>query len=160
MNQLNTLSYYIATWFKVGLWPKMPGTWGSLMALPPALIISILWGVNGLVIASALFLVIGTLATYFVLHTTIEDDPSFVVIDEVVGQWMVLWFAGSDLRFWLLAFVLFRVFDILKPHPIKQLEIYFAEGNNLSKAIGIMIDDVMAASYAMVCLIILKMMFA
>lgn len=160
MRQLNTISYYLATWFKVGLWPKMPGTWGSLMALPPALVISLIWGYKGLVIASLLFFMIGLIATYFVLHTTTDEDPSFVVIDEVVGQWVVLWVAGTDLRFWFVGFVLFRVFDIIKPHPIKQLESHFALGNNISKSFGIMIDDIMAASYAMVCLIILKMMFA
>lgn len=159
MNQLNTIAYYIATWFKVGLWPKMPGTWGSLMSLPPAVLLHFIWGTNGLVIMSLLLFIIGLIATYFVLHTTIEDDPSFVVIDEVVGQWVVLWVAGTDLRLWLLGFILFRVFDILKPHPIKQLETQFANGNNASKAFGIMIDDIMAASYAMICLIIIKIMF-
>jgi phosphatidylglycerophosphatase A len=100
--------------------------------------------------------ILGIVSSYFVLFATLESDPSFIVIDEVAGQWLVLCAAGNDIRFWIAGFVLFRLFDILKPYPIKQIETYFSEGSQLSKATGIMVDDIMAAIYAIACLWILK----
>lgn len=73
-----------------------------------------------------------------------EHDPGIVVIDEVVGQWVTV--AGvADLSWgsWLAAFFLFRLFDIVKPPPVKQLE-------RLSGGAGIVADDVMAGAYAAV----------
>jgi phosphatidylglycerophosphatase A len=160
MHMINTVSYWIATWFKVGLWPKMPGTWGSLMAIPAAAVLYVAFGLQGLVIATFIAFILGIISSYFVLYSTLDSDPSFIVIDEVAGQWLVLWAAGNDIRFWIIGFALFRVFDILKPAPIKHIELYFADGSRLSKATGIMVDDIAAAGYAMVCIWILKLMFA
>jgi phosphatidylglycerophosphatase A len=160
MNVINSVSYWIATYFKVGLWPKMPGTWGSLMALPLGAVIYFIFGIKGLMIGTFIAFVLGIIASYFVLYSTLDPDPSFIVIDEVAGQWLVLWAAGNDIRFWLLGFILFRVFDILKPYPIKDIELYFADGTQASKATGIMVDDIVAGLYAIICLWILKLMFA
>jgi phosphatidylglycerophosphatase A len=160
MNVINSVSYWIATYFKVGLWPKMPGTWGSLMALPLGAVIYFIFGLKGLMIATFIAFVLGIIASYFVVYSTLDPDPSFIVIDEVAAQWLVLWAAGNDIRFWLLGFILFRVFDILKPYPIKDIEVYFANGTQASKATGIMVDDIVAGLYAIVCLWILKLMFA
>ncbi|MCP5322768.1 MAG: phosphatidylglycerophosphatase A [Candidatus Paracaedibacteraceae bacterium] len=159
MNVINSVSYWIATWFRVGLWPKMPGTWGSLMAMPVAALLYLAFGLKGLMISTLIAFILGAITTYFVLFTTIDADPSFIVIDEVVGQWIVLWVAGTDIRFWFLAFLLFRVFDILKPYPIKRIEKYFEDGSQFSKATGIMVDDIVAAGYSIICLWILKIMF-
>ncbi|MDP3935402.1 MAG: phosphatidylglycerophosphatase A [Alphaproteobacteria bacterium] len=160
MNTLNTISYWIATWFKVGLWPKMPGTWGSLMAIPAAALLYFIFGVKGLMIATFIVFILGIVSSYFVLYSSLDSDPSFIVIDEVAGQWLVLWAAGNDIRFWIVGFVLFRLFDILKPFPIKPIETYFAEGSQLSKATGIMVDDIAAAIYAIACLWALRLMFS
>lgn len=160
MSFVNRLSYWIATWFKVGLWPRMPGTWGSLMAIPPAALIYLGFGSKGLIIATIIVFLLGLIATYFVLYSTLDTDPSFVVIDEVVGQWLVLWAVGSDIRFWFLGFIFFRVFDILKPYPIRDIENYYADGAQFSKSMGIMMDDIAAGGYSIVCLCVLKIMFA
>lgn len=159
MNIVNTISYWIATYFKVGLWPKMPGTWGSLMALPLGGLVYIVFGLKGLMIATFVAFILGILASYFVLYSTLDPDPSFIVIDEVAGQWLVLWATGSDIRFWVVGFILFRAFDILKPYPIKDIEAYFADGTQASRATGIMVDDIVAALYAIICVWILKIMF-
>lgn len=159
MNVINSVSYWVATWFRVGFWPKMPGTWGSLMAIPAAALLYLAFGLKGLMISTLITFILGIFASYFVLFTTIDSDPSFIVIDEVVGQWLVLWIAGTDIRFWFLAFLLFRVFDILKPYPIKKIESYFEDGTQFSKATGIMVDDIVAAGYSIICLWILKIMF-
>lgn len=160
MERISTIAYWIATWFKVGLWPKMPGTWGSLMAIPAAVLLYIGFGMQGVFIGSVIAFLIGLLASYIVLFSTVDPDPSFIVIDEVAGQWLVLCLAGNDVRFWILGFILFRVFDITKPFPIRHLETYFEEGGRFSKATGIMVDDIVAAIYAIICLSILKFMFA
>lgn len=156
---INSISYWIATWFRVGLWPKMPGTWGSLMAIPAAALLYLVFGLKGFIIATLITFILGILASYFVLFTTIDSDPAFIVIDEVVGLWLVLWVAGTDIRFWFLAFLLFRVFDILKPYPIKKIENYFEDGTQFSKATGIMVDDIAAAGYSIICLWVLRIMF-
>jgi phosphatidylglycerophosphatase A len=134
----------------------MPGTWGSVMAIPAAAMLYAIFDVKGLFIATLIVFILGIVSSYFVLYTTLESDPSFIVIDEVAGQWLVLCAAGNDIRFWIVGFVMFRLFDILKPAPIKQIETYFAEGSQLSKATGIMVDDVAAAIYAIACLWMLR----
>jgi len=71
-----------------------------------------------------------------------SKDPQSVVIDEVAGQWIALLFAPVSWKTLLLAFILFRVFDILKPPPVLQLE-------RLSEGTGIVVDDVAAGLYAL-----------
>jgi phosphatidylglycerophosphatase A len=76
------------------------------------------------------------------------EDPRFVVVDEVVGQWLAL--AGARVfnwKSWLAAFVLFRLFDIWKPFPVRQLE-------SLPGGLGIVADDLMAGLYAALVLFI------
>ena len=69
-------------------------------------------------------------------------DPQFVVVDEVVGQWLALTGARTrNWKAWLAAFVLFRLFDIWKPFPVRQLE-------SLPGGWGIVADDLMAGVYA------------
>ena len=75
-------------------------------------------------------------------------DPQFVVVDEVIGQWIAL--AGARTLNWksyLAAFVLFRLFDIWKPPPVRQLE-------RLPGGIGINADDAMAGVYAALVLFV------
>jgi len=71
-----------------------------------------------------------------------KEDPGHVVIDEVAGQFVALMLLPAEFRYVLLAFVLFRVFDILKPPPVRQLE-------RLHGGLGIMVDDVAAGVYAL-----------
>src|SRR5919198_182045 len=80
----------LATWFGVGLLPVMPGTWGSLAALPCAWLISDLWGTLGLAIAIAIILAVGRWAAGTVAKASPVADPPAIVIDEVAGQWLAL----------------------------------------------------------------------
>ena len=72
-----------------------------------------------------------------------REDPGHVVIDEVAGQWIALAVCPVEIRHVLLAFALFRLFDIVKPWPARQLE-------RLHGGLGIMMDDVAAGMYALV----------
>lgn len=138
----------IATAFGAGLLPWAPGTWGSLAALPGAWIIRSLGGITALATASVIAFAIGCWAAGRAARASREHDPGFIVIDEVTAQWLVLLAVPLDGRWYAAAFLLFRVFDILKPWPIRAIERRAAGG------LGIMLDDVAAALYAVVLLLI------
>jgi phosphatidylglycerophosphatase A len=126
----------------------MPGTWGSLAALPCAWAISALAGRAALAGAAILAFVLGCWAAAAVAHASGREDPGFIVVDEVAAQWLVLVAAPLDWRAYLAAFLLFRVFDIVKPWPVRAIERRVAGG------LGIMLDDVAAALYAILVLLI------
>jgi phosphatidylglycerophosphatase A len=90
----------------------------------------------------AVTLVLGIPAATIVARESGREDPGFVVIDEVAGQWIALLFSPVDWRHGLIALVLFRLFDITKPFPARQLE-------SLPGGWGIVLDDVAAGLYAL-----------
>jgi phosphatidylglycerophosphatase A len=91
---------------------------------------------------AALTILIGIPAATHVARASGSKDPQFVVIDEVAGQFIALIGAPLGWKAFLTGFVLFRVFDILKPPPVRQLEM-------LPEGFGIMLDDVAAGLYAL-----------
>jgi phosphatidylglycerophosphatase A len=139
----------LATWFGVGLIPIAPGTWGSLAALPFAWAISRVWGATGLAIAVAIVFFIGWWAAATVTKASGIKDPGSVVIDEVAGQWLVLLAAPRDPLTWLVAFLLFRIFDIWKPWPVRWAD------RDITGGLGVMLDDLLAAVYAALVLSVL-----
>jgi phosphatidylglycerophosphatase A len=142
--------FLIGTWFGCGYWPKGPGTAGSVAAI---LIAWPLWqlGFNnwGFVLLAVAALWPAVHAAGVVAAETNRKDPQIVVVDEVLGQWLAL---GGAIRLnWrslLLALILFRVFDILKPPPIRLME-------KAPGGAGIVLDDMMAGVYAAVVLFII-----
>lgn len=129
----------IATGLFTGYSPIAPGTAGSALGL-------------------AIFFISGAGDTYFfipliiitffigvitssILEKSLGSDPSVVVIDEIVGMWISLLFLPSNLIIMISAFVLFRIFDIIKPFPCRSAE-------KLKLGWGIMLDDVIAGIYA------------
>jgi phosphatidylglycerophosphatase A len=153
----NYFSWIIATWFGSGLLPIAPGTWGSLAAFPFAYIISVNSGPYVLIIGTVALFFIGVSASNNVEKSTRKKDPGFIVVDEVVGQWIALLplaflnhYFGPDLSYWFLApmvavaFLAFRIFDIWKPWPINYVD------KNVPGGLGIMLDDVIAGIYALI----------
>lgn len=132
----------LATWFGVGLVPRLPGTAGSLAALPFAYVIATSVGFWGLVVASAILFAVGCLVAAIYERQSGDHDPGPVVIDEVVGQWIALLPAAADLRLFAVAFLAFRAFDILKPWPASWFD------RQVGGGVGIMADDVAAGAYA------------
>jgi phosphatidylglycerophosphatase A len=135
---MRPLATAIATWFGAGYVPKGPGTAGSLAALLCA------WPLQAhlpLLAAASILPSIWAANVHAAFHG--KKDPQEVVVDEVVGQWIAL--AGATHLAspapWLLAFLLFRAFDIWKPWPVRSLE-------KLPGGTGIVMDDVMAGIYA------------
>jgi phosphatidylglycerophosphatase A len=141
----------IATWFGCGYARVGPGTAGSLAALAIAIALNRLDGSgNGtfLLLTGAL-LVPAVWAASVVAQRLGQKDPHIVVVDEVLGQWLTL--AGAttlNWKSWLAAFVLFRLFDIWKPPPARQLEA-------LPGGIGIVADDLMAGLYGALAIFLL-----
>lgn len=144
------LAIQIATWFGCGYSPAAPGTAGSLAALAIAVLLHEYAGVTGwhfLILAAVLF-VPATWAATVTAQAKHLKDPQIVVVDEVLGQWIAL--AGARTLNWksyLAAFALFRLFDIWKPPPVRQLE-------TLPGGLGINLDDVMAGAYAALVLFV------
>lgn len=134
-----SLSRVIATWFGCGLLPLGPGTWGSLGALLVAYLLPLpAWGYG---VLAVLFFPLAVWAAGETERALGVEDPGIVVADEVVGQWLTL--AGAVTLAplaWLFAFVLFRLFDIWKPWPVRRLE-------GLHGGLGIVADDAMAGVY-------------
>ena len=141
---MTRLAFTIATWFGCGRAPAAPGTVGSAAAILIAIVLHRYTGIASwrfLLLAAALFFPAVWSAGVAARVSKIED-PGFVVVDEVLGQWIAL--AGAP-RFTgvtcLAAFALFRLFDIWKPFPVRQLE-------SLPGGLGINADDAMAGVYA------------
>jgi len=141
----------LGTWFGAGLLPVMPGTWGSLAALPCAWAIRSLWGVTGLAIGAAIVFAVGCWAAGTIAKTTGIQDPGAIVIDEVAAQWLVLLPTPLHPLSYAAAFVLFRIFDIWKPWPVRWAD------RRVHGGLGIMLDDLLAAVYAVLLFLVALM---
>jgi len=139
------LSYFLSFGFGSGLFPKAPGTFGTLAAIPLYYIICDFNYIVYMLICIIGFS-IGVKITNDVSIQLDEDDFPGIVWDEIIGFLLVMYLVPVSAfnTFW--GFVLFRVFDIWKPWPIKWLDTKCKGG------FGIMIDDVLAALYAWVIL--------
>ena len=142
-------AHVLALGFGSGLAPKAPGTFGSLAAwllfLPLAACLpQVAWWV----LLPACFLL-----GVWVCERTAADmgaqDPGAIVWDEMVAVWLVLVFTPSSLLWQALAVALFRLFDIAKPPPVRQLD------RALHGGLGVMMDDIAAAGYALAVLLAL-----
>ena len=137
--------FFFATWFCTGLIPFAPGTWGSLAALPFAA------GAYSLGPVLSCF----SLLIIFLFSIPVSgraskimkrEDPSPVVIDEVAGIFVTLFLIPVSWTGIGAGFVLFRIFDIIKPFPVGLID------KKIKGGAGIVLDDIMAGIYANVCL--------
>lgn len=152
-NQRLTIGWITATWFGAGLLPKAPGTWGSLAAIPFVYGASLYAGPFVLIIAIIALFLIGIWASNGVEKSSQKRDPGFIVVDEVVGQWIALLpvtvlcdLLSPCLFFTTIGagFLTFRIFDIWKPWPIRHIE------KRTPGGLGIMLDDVIAGIYSLI----------
>ena len=153
------MSSTIATIFGIGYMRPAPGTWGSIFAVILAILLVENFGIIAFVLALLLISVLGWWATDNYLQQSQSKDPSEVVIDELVGQWIAVLpvaLAVFHLNLgplelwpgWLSSFLFFRFFDILKPWPISWAD-------QISSPFGVMFDDVLAGLYAALSLSII-----
>ncbi|MDR2244791.1 MAG: phosphatidylglycerophosphatase A [Burkholderiales bacterium] len=142
-------AHFIALGFGSGLLPRMPGTWGTLPAIPIALFLHALHN-DILYLAATLLLIVGGIwAAHITGKHLGEPDHSGIVIDEIAAFVLVLFFVDASWQHIALAFVLFRLFDILKPPPIRYFD------TRMKNGIGVMLDDLLAAAYAVLTMIVL-----
>ncbi|MGR2678769.1 phosphatidylglycerophosphatase A family protein [Chromobacterium haemolyticum] len=137
-------AHFLAFGFGCGLARKAPGTWGTVAAYPLFFVLHAL-GVQGLVLAALclpLFIAGVWICGYSGRALGVHDYGG-IVWDEIVAMLLVLAFAPATPLAWLLAFVLFRFFDILKPWPIRWLDRHVGGG------FGVMVDDLLAALFAL-----------
>ncbi|WP_163850343.1 phosphatidylglycerophosphatase A [Pseudooceanicola aestuarii] len=157
------LSAMIATLGGVGHIQPASGTWGSLAALPLAWVLHVLGGPALLALGIALFYGLGHWATAQETRGQADHDPSEIVVDELVGQWIAFFpvsfgasYAGADLTAlwpgWIVAFGAFRAFDILKPGPVGWAD-------RKHGPTGVMLDDVIAGVLAALVVVALAALF-
>lgn len=146
--KLPAASTLAATMLGIGYFPVAPGTIASAVAVPLAIAIAVFGG-HPLVLAGASLIAfgIGIVACGEYIRATGKPDPSECVIDELAGQWLAcagVAFGTLSLPAFLLAFVLFRLFDIWKPWPVGWAD------RELDGGLGVMADDMLAGLMAAV----------
>ena len=142
-------AHFIALGAGTGLLPTMPGTWGSLLAIPIALLLHHLGSTIIYLGISIILLIIGTWAAHVTGQHLKEPDHPSIVIDEIAALTLLLFFTGRPWPAAILSFVLFRVFDTLKPPPIDRID------KQTKTALGVMLDDLIAAIYTLILITLL-----
>jgi phosphatidylglycerophosphatase A len=140
----------IATWFGCGYSPHAPGTAGSLAGILIAWLLISQAGLSALwLIPLAIVLTpLGIWAASATARDLGREDPGLVVVDEVLGQWLTAAaIVHPTWQSYVLAFALFRIFDITKPWPIRKLE-------DLDGGLGIVADDLLAGVYGAVLMFV------
>lgn len=141
----------LATWFGSGYLKPAPGTWGSLAAIPPGIGLYAVSGPPGLLAGVILISLVGYYASVlYCQNRNVTGDPKEIVIDEVAGQWIALIPAGLNIWLVILAFALFRFFDVVKVWPANMID------RKLKSPLGIMLDDIVAGFYAAVFVILFR----
>jgi len=130
--------HFVALGFGSGLFKKGPGTAGSLAAIPIFYLLLNLPSLHQWLFVITLFFV-GLYSSNRVIAVVDQKDPSFIVIDEIVAVLFLFILIPPNINFLAFAFILFRIFDIFKPFPVSWAENYF------KGALGIMLDDIVAA---------------
>ena len=150
------IALMLSTLFYSGFFPKAPGTFGSFVSLFIIATIIYYFGFIGL---SLLIIISFILAMFSVTETLkyTKHDPSFIVIDELIGQAVTFMFVSNFLKnnnsliIYLFGFVFFRLFDVLKPFPVSYAD------KKIRNAFGVILDDILAGIYASICLLLTKM---
>jgi phosphatidylglycerophosphatase A len=138
---IDRIAYFIATAGFVGRFPVAPGTAGTVAGLFVYALVRLFGGVEAEAVTIVLTLVLGVWSAHIAERLLGGKDPGPVVIDEVLGMLITVAFLDVNPLGGAVGFVLFRVFDVIKPFPAARLE-------NLPGGFGVMMDDAMAALYS------------
>ncbi|MBI5416917.1 phosphatidylglycerophosphatase A [Candidatus Poribacteria bacterium] len=137
-------SIFLSTGFYAGYFPYIPGTAGTLVGVIIYILLKNI-GEIAYITGSSFFILIGIITIHISLKHFEFVDPSEIVIDEIAGFLITMFMIPKQFYTVLIGFILFRIFDILKPVPINKLE-------NLPDAWGVMMDDIGAGIYANILL--------
>lgn len=139
--------HFLAFGFGSGLAPRAPGTAGSVVGVLLAFVTLPIGIVPRIIVAAAICLAGIWLCGESARRIGVHDHPG-IVWDEIAGMYLLLLVAPKHALWWLFAFLLFRLFDIWKPWPIRELD------HRLAGGLGIMLDDIAAALFAALFLVI------
>ena len=142
-------AHFLAFGFGAGLMPKAPGTWGTLVAFP-IFFLAHPGGMIAVMAAAVLLFVLGIWASNVAGRSLGVSDHGGIVIDEIAAFLLVLAFTPAQIAWWAIAFLLFRLFDIWKPWPIRWAD------RSIKGGIGVMFDDVLAACFAIACILLFR----
>ena len=139
---MNKVSEIISTVFYIGRLPFAPGTWSSFAAFLAWFFLR--FYIEGVFIlyASLVLFFIGVAVSTIHAESLKDEDPSEIVIDEWVGQWIALWMVPHSFIWGFVSFSFFRIFDIFKPGPVQSMD-------DIKSGTGIMMDDVIAGIFAL-----------
>ena len=140
---MSRLAVFVATFGYVGYFPIAPGTAGSAAALALYALVRWLGTPGAELVTMVAVLVVGVWASHRTERALKLKDPGPVVIDEVLGMLMTLAFMPLSIGGVVAGFILFRIFDVIKPFPAGRLE-------HLPGGFGIMADDAMAGVYGQI----------
>jgi phosphatidylglycerophosphatase A len=144
----DALPVILGTGFGTGLSPLAPGTMGSLIAVPllwiteplPTFAKLIFWGI---------WFLLGIWSSKKINEMTLSSDASLIVIDEIVGMSIAAWTVGSHPIGLAVSFLFFRIFDIVKLPPVRQLDAASKFWKGWKGGFGVMADDVLAGGQAL-----------
>ena len=155
---MKKIAFLLSTLFYVGYFPKAPGTIASLISLPIIFCICYKFGFIGLLIAIIISFIVAMISVKKVLKYT-EHDPSFIVIDEFIGQSVTFLLISNTLVSntifiqYIMGFILFRIFDVVKPYPVNYAD------KKIQNAFGVILDDIFAGIYATIMLYFISFLF-
>ena len=135
--QKSNIPLYFCTSFGIGYLSRFPGTLSSFLILPIIWIIKSYLGLKIFLCFEIFFVIFSFILVHEAIKKLSNKDPKFIVIDEYVGQSIALIFCNEKIIEYILAFIFFRFFDILKPFPIN----YFDKQKN---SFGVVMDDIFA----------------
>ena len=136
--------HFLALGFGSGLAPKAPGTFGTIAAIPLVCVLAYSTSLSGYILVTLVASIVGIWLCGKTAKDMMVHDDSSIVWDEIAGLLITMIAVPLSWQTLLLGFVLFRLFDILKPWPISYLDARVHGG------FGIMIDDVLAGFFALI----------
>lgn len=151
-NFYKNIEHFLAVGCGLGLLPKAPGTWGTFLGIPIFIAMSALQPATYVVVSILIFLFGIRICHKTATDLGVHDHPS-IVFDEVLGYLVTMFMIPASFLSIIIGFILFRIFDILKPFPIKWID------KKIHGGFGIMLDDALAGIFANICLHILFLYF-
>ncbi len=158
---LDWLAFCLGTGFGVSFLPYVPGTWGTLLAVPLA-IVTLPWPRE---LAACFWIVATMIAIWAADHLSRvldEADSSYIISDEVVGFGLASFWVVLDPMSLAAAFVFFRLFDMIKPPPIRSIDRWSKNATirlPFQRGFGIVVDDLVAGLFAALCVSMLKSLY-
>jgi len=140
------ISFLFSSSFGIGNSKLFPGTFASLLTLPIVWLIRDFFSFNSFLIILLFYSITSYILIKVCIKNLSDKDPKYVVADEHIGQSVSLIFCDQQIFEYIVSFIFFRFFDIVKPFPINLVD------KHLKNALGVILDDVLAGVF--VCIII------